>query len=134
MAASNDINKESVRAWRKKNGLTQDEFGGLVGLKKIAVTKIELGQRGISECEKKVFRLLMHGELPFSNAEIEARSSILQFNELEWEIIQGAALKEGYGDAKLWIVDKIRGYLRMYPETAAAQMVAEQPPEYKTKH
>lgn len=125
-----DISAQNVRTWRTENGLTQEGLGDLLGLKKIAVTKIEKGQRGISESERKLLRLLMHGELPFSNSKVEAASSVLEFNEKEWEIIERMAHKEGYSESKRWIVDKIRSYLRMNPESSAAQMAAESPANY----
>ena len=124
------ITPKMIRSWRLKNGLTQVALGELLGLKKIALTKIESGQRAISEPEQKLFRMLMFGELPFASIELEKKSSDLYFTPHEWDIVQMMARKNGYTDAKMWVVDRIRGYLRMNPESAEAQMAAEPPADY----
>ena len=72
----------------------------------------------------------MYGELPFHNAAIEARTSNLEFTPDEWQVVQQAASREGYGDAKPWIVEKIRSYLRMNPQTAHGQIAAEAADKY----
>ena len=40
---------ERVRYIRKKLGLTQDEFGKKIGVQKTAISKIEIGENGVSE-------------------------------------------------------------------------------------
>lgn len=122
-----EIDSQSIRSWRIKNGLTQQELGRLLGMKKVAVTKIESKQRRISESEKKLLRLLMHGELPFNSPLIIRNSSELRFNTKEWEVVESMAKKEGYTDPRQWIVDKIKAYLRMNPESQKAQILAESP-------
>ena len=105
--------------------MTQEKLGMQLGLKKVAVTKIENGNRQISPPEQKLLKLLIRGVIPFSTVKIDAEHSQLQFSPEQWHIIHKAAKREGYDDTKLWIVDKIKGYLRMKPETALPQIAAE---------
>ncbi len=128
-----DITPEQLRAWRLNAHMTQEKLGVQLGLKKVAVTKIENGKRKISAAEQKLFKLLIHGEMPFSTAQIDAKNSQLQFSPEQWEIIHLASKREGYDDTRSWIVDKIRGYLRMKPETALPQMAAEASIPYNPK-
>jgi len=122
-----------VRAWRRAQGITQEKLGELLGLSKIAITKIEGGQRQIGPAEQKLLQLLMHGRYPFSTPATEARETRLEFNPAEWELVHRCALREGYPDAKHWIVEKIRSYLRMNPQTQAEQLAAEDPADYNRK-
>ncbi|MGB0416063.1 MAG: helix-turn-helix domain-containing protein [Coraliomargarita sp.] len=125
-----EITPEQMREWRQQESMTQTALGEKLGLPKIAITKIEGGQRQISDPEQKLLQLLINGELPFSSAAIAARTSTLDFTAQQWEVIQQAASREGYSDAKRWIIDKIKGYLRMNPESAQAQIVAEDAATY----
>jgi len=124
------VTPESLRAWRHAQGLTQEALGSRLGLKKVAITKIESGQRAISEPEQKLLQYLIHGRPPFSTPAADAQDARLAFTPKEWELIHRCARREGYDDAKRWIVDRIRGYLRMNPETAEAQLAAEEPAPY----
>lgn len=125
-----EITYAQVRAWRKQANMTQQELGEYLGLKKIAVTKIELGHRKISPSEQKLLRLLICGELPFDSSMVSIRNSELAFTEEQWEVVHFVAAREGYSDAKQWIVDKIKGYLRMNPVASSAQMAAEDSKPY----
>lgn len=127
-----EITAETLRTWRRRHGITQEALGGLLGLKKVAVTKIEGGQRKISAPEQKLLQLLVHGRYPFSTPELDAKSTQLHFNTEEWAIIHRAARSEGYRDAHLWIVEKIRSYLRMNPQTSDQQIAAEDRAPYNS--
>ena len=124
------ITPEQLRNWRQNAGMTQEALGKLLGLSKIAVTKIENAQRRISEPEQKLLQLLILGSLPFHNSTIEAKTSELEFTPEQWQVIQTAATREGYDNAKDWIVDKIKSYLRMNPDSSADQIAAEAPRPY----
>lgn len=107
----NDITAEEMKAWRKAEGLTQEEFGKMLGWEKVMVAKIETGRRGISEAEQRLLKLLIRGEMPFP-----ARSGYapqIDFSEAEWAIMTRIAHRDGYHSARPWIVSKIRGYLAM---------------------
>ncbi|MFP4069490.1 MAG: helix-turn-helix domain-containing protein [Opitutales bacterium] len=127
------ITAESLRAWRRKQGITQAELATHLGLKKVAVTKIESGRRQISPPEQKLLQLLVHGRYPFSSPELDARGTRLEFSAEEWRIIHRAAAREGYDDAKRWIVDKIRSYLRMNPDSAPELLAAEERSPYNPR-
>ncbi|MEM1223015.1 MAG: helix-turn-helix transcriptional regulator [Verrucomicrobiota bacterium] len=124
------ITPEQMRIWRQNAEMTQETLGKHLGLKKVAITKIEGGKRKISDPEQKLLQLLMNGELPFHNSVIETKNSELKFTPEEWEIIHKTARQEGYSDPKLWIVDKIRSYLRMNPQTSQNQIAAESAAPY----
>ncbi|MEM7790027.1 MAG: helix-turn-helix transcriptional regulator [Verrucomicrobiota bacterium] len=124
------ITPEQMRIWRQNAEMTQETLGKHLGLKKVAITKIEGGKRKISDPEQKLLRLLMFGELPFHNPVIETKNSTLEFTPEQWEIIHKTAQQEGYTDAKQWIVDKIRSYLRMNPQTSQSQIAAESAAPY----
>lgn len=126
----NEITAESLRSWRRKEGITQEALGELIGLKKVAITKMEGGQRQISAAEQKLLKLLIYGHYPFHSPEIDARGAELSFSQEEWRLIHRAAQQEGQADAKQWIVDKIRSYLRMNPQTAQEQVAAEEAGPY----
>lgn len=127
------ITPKQLRRWRESAGMSQEALGKLLGLPKIAVTKIENEQRNISGPEQKLLQLLILGKLPFHNATIEAQASQLEFTEAQWKVIQTAAVQEGYQDPKLWIADKIKSYLRMNPDSHAAQVAAEDPAPYNDR-
>ena len=127
------ISPQQLRNWRQNAGISQEALGKLLGLAKIAVTKIENAQRRISEPEQKLLQLLILGNLPFHNSTIEAKTSELEFTPEQWQVIQTAATREGYDNAKDWIVDKIKSYLRMNPDSNADQIAAEAPDPYN-KH
>ena len=125
-----EITPKQLREWRQNAAMTQEALGKQLGLTKIAITKIEGGQRQISDPEQKLLKLLIHGELPFHNAAIEEKNTRLEFSPKQWEVIQATAQREGYSNAKLWIVDKIKSYLRMNPQSAPLQVAAEAPGPY----
>ncbi|MEM8866768.1 MAG: helix-turn-helix transcriptional regulator [Verrucomicrobiota bacterium] len=127
------ITPAQLREWRNQTGITQAELGQKLGLPKIAITKIEVGLRKISDPEQKLLKLLIYGELPFHNELIDEKTTQLDFSPEQWKIIQKAAIKEGYTDAKRWIVDKIKSYLRMNPNTASDQLAAEAAAPYNLK-
>ena len=127
------ITPEQLRNWRKNAGMSQEALGKLLGLSKIAVTKIENGQRRISEPEQKLIQLLILGNLPFHNSTIETKTSQLEFTPEQWQVIQAAATREGYDNAKDWIIDKIKSYLRMNPDSSADQIAAEAPDPYNNQ-
>ncbi len=128
-----DVTPDELRAWRQRHAITQEKLGERLGLKKVAITKIENGQRHISQPEQKLIQLLMRGKLPFSSPEIEANHSQLEFTQEQWTIIQNEATQEGYSNASDWIVHKIRSYLQMNPRTAKDLMAAEANAPYNKK-
>ena len=119
------ITPKQLREWRRDTAMTQEALGKLLGLSKIAVTKIENEQRRISEPEQKLLQLLLHGDLPFHNSIIDAKTSQLEFTLEQWQVIEAAAAREGFDNAKDWIVEKIKSYLRMNPNSSASQIAAE---------
>ncbi|WOO40409.1 helix-turn-helix transcriptional regulator [Rubellicoccus peritrichatus] len=110
---ASDITPESLKEWRKEQKMTQTEMGSLMGWEKLVVTNIETGRRKISDAEQRLLKLLIHGELPF-NAPVS--DDVLEFDQDEWGLIHRMAQREGYSDAKDWIVSKIRAYLSMLPK------------------
>ena len=128
-----EITAETLRTWRRREGMTQEQLGKLIGLQKVAITKIEGGQRQISAAEQKLLQLLIHGHDPFHTPRIDARKTELSFTEEEWTLIHRTAKREGHEDAKQWIVNKIRSYLRMNPQTAHEQIAAEEAAPYNQR-
>ena len=100
-----EITKEAIRAWRRSRGLTQAEFGALLGWSENTVAKIETGRRRISGTE------LLFLERVFS--EEEAGSWRVCFNGEEVARIIRLAQREGFYDVSEWICAKIRAYLAM---------------------
>ncbi len=125
-----ELTPAQIRTWRQERGITQEKLGEQLGLKKVAITKIESGQRQISQPEQKLLQLLIYGRLPFITPEIEAKHSQLDFTADQWRVIQKAARSEGYPNTRDWIVDKIKSYLRMNPQTAKDQLAAENAAAY----
>ena len=125
----NDITAEEMKAWRKAEGLTQEEFGNMLGWQKLVVTNIETGRRGISEAEQRLLKLLIRGEMPFKGRDSYAPQ--IDFSESEWAIMTRIAHREGYHSPRPWIVAKIRGYLAMCePSAADLRAIAEEPTRY----
>lgn len=106
-----DITADEMKAWRKAEGLTQEEFGKMLGWEKVMVSKIETGRRGISEAEQRLLKLLIRGEMPFRDH--AGYINQVDFSEGEWATMTRIAWREGYHSARPWIVAKIRGYLAM---------------------
>ena len=86
------ITPTQLRDWRRKAGMTQEALGKLLGLSKIAVTKIENNQRKISEPEQKLLQLLVLGEMPFHTSMIAAQTSQLEFTTEQWDVIQAGVV------------------------------------------
>lgn len=112
----NEITAHELREWRTRQGLTQTELGKIVGWKKLVVTNIETGRRKISEAEQKVLQMIINGA-PAIGSHLDAS---MKFTADEWATMQKMALREGYGDAKAWIVAKIRAYLAQLPKNTTS--------------
>jgi transcriptional regulator with XRE-family HTH domain len=135
---SADITANSLKEWRKKEGLTQTDLGQMIGLDKYAITTIETGRRQISAPEQRLLKLLIHGEPPFPSAQ-NPYDPRIDFTAEEWTIIDRIAKREGYHSARPWLVQKIRDCLAMrreYPQQQATQfeqIPAEDPSPYVKK-
>lgn len=99
-----EINKDAVRAWRRAQGLTQAEFGALLGWGENTVAKIETGRRRISGPEALLLERLFE--------EQERGSSTVSFEGEDVARIIRLAQREGFFDVSEWICAKIRGGLR----------------------
>lgn len=118
---NNDITPSELREWRKKEGLTQTELGAMIGLDKYAITTIETDRRYISAPEQRLLKLLIRGELPFSDR-TRPWDPQVDFTETEWSMMTRIAHREGFHSPRPWIISKIRGYLSMVePDEAAAE-------------
>ena len=107
-----EITPEALKHWRKSMGMTQTQFGELIGWDKYVVTNIENGHRKISIPEQKLLRIVMSGGVDCVDLEGKYR---IDFTPEESEIITRMAHREGYTDAGKWVASKIRAFLAMLP-------------------
>lgn len=126
---SKEITSNSLKQWRKAEGLTQADLAEMIGWDKLVVTNIETGRRKISDPEQRLLKLLIHNEPPFPSAQ-NPYDPRIDFTAEEWVIMDRIAKREGYHSARPWVVQKIRDCLAMrqeYPQQQAApQLVAEE--------
>lgn len=129
---THQITPESLKTWRKAEGLTQEDLANMIGWKKLIVTNIETGRREISDPEQRLLKLLIHGELPFEIKQ-NPYDPKLDFTHEEWVIMTHIAHREGHRSPRTWIIQRIRDCLAMrqaYPAQDNLKVVAEDPGDY----
>jgi len=104
------VSPEQIKAWRTEHGLSQQSLGEIIGLNKVAISKIEGGTRSISGPEKKLLVSYFTGRPPFLNP---VDDPSVYFTQSEWLDISTRARREGFADPYEWVADRIRVFLAM---------------------
>lgn len=111
---SQEFSIKELKRQMDHNDMKQKDLCDILNLTQQKVSQMMNGQRKISHAEQKLLKLYFYGEFPFQPSS-QTLSSILDFSDDEWDLIQKLANKQGFTSAKAWIVSQIRAYLDHNP-------------------
>jgi transcriptional regulator with XRE-family HTH domain len=111
MSEFTEVTAENLRLVRGANDKNQNEIADLLGIPRNAISKIESGQRALSETEKHLLDWYFFGTIPprMPSGAISTKG-VLEFSEAEWRIINIFANRAGQTPGK-WIASQIRAHL-----------------------
>jgi transcriptional regulator with XRE-family HTH domain len=116
-------NLKDVRSSKKHN---QAAVADLLGITQTAVSKIEIGQRGLSESEKSLLDWYFFGILPPRLENPQDIRGVLELTDQEWHVLTVMARREGQTPAQ-FIAATIRKDIHRdqeWPATAKLKVYA----------
>jgi hypothetical protein len=114
-----DVTPNEIEEWLHANKKKGAWLAQTLGVTKPTIGRWLRGQE-IPEPMQHLLKLLVRGELPpgFSKPHDPA---VLAFTPDEWRVIEILRIREGFPDAKSWVVAKIRSYLAMLPKESGVK-------------
>lgn len=111
MSEFTEVTAENLRLVRGAHDKNQNEIADLLGVPRNAISKIESGQRSLSDTEKHLLDWYFFGKVPprITSSSVDLRG-ILEFSEAEWRIINIFANRAGQTAGK-WIASHVRSHL-----------------------
>jgi len=109
------ITGEELKQWREGRRLSQLDVGGMLGVSHSAVNRWESGQ-DIPGPAQLLLAMLIHGELPFGQAEDTSAEEEKHFWQLklslaDWHKLESMAAAAGFATVRDYLLSLIQEHL-----------------------